>query len=389
MAKDHILVLDIGTTGVKALVFNDTLDVVSRVYKPLEKSVTPEGWVEQDPRELVEASREVLQKVIADSKIPATSFLGVGVTNQRETTILWDKSTGKSIYPAIVWEDTRTKALCDTLQKKYGKQVQEKTGLKIDTYFSATKINWILENVEEAKELVKQNALLFGTVDTWILWNLLENNPHVTDYTNAARTLLFDIQTLEWDKELLNLFQVPVGVIPSVQPSSSLFGNLKKEILGFSLPVLAVAGDQQASMYAAGMEEGTTKITYGTGTFIMQIIGSRFKIIEPFFTTIAGYTDKPMYAVEAKIARGGKQVEPLLNKPVELQKFLTDLAIDVDTYLKQLPIKPKELILDGGVTRSDFLVSKQSEVSKIPVRKQKTFDGTALGVAMLAKTHNG
>ncbi len=388
MAKNHILVLDIGTTGVKALVFDDKFNIVSRIYKALEKSVTPEGWVEQDPQELIEASKEVLQKVIAESKIPAASFLGLGITNQRETTILWDKTTGKSIYPAIVWEDTRTKALCDELQKKYGKQVQEKTGLKIDTYFSATKINWILENVKEAKGLLKQDTLLFGTVDTWILWNLLESKPHITDYTNAARTLLFDIQTLEWDRELLALFQVPAGVLPSVKPPSSLFGNLKKEILGFSLPVLAVAGDQQASMYAAGIEEGTTKITYGTGTFIMQIIGSQFKIREPFFTTIAGYTDKPIYAIEAKIARGGKQVEPLLNKPVELQKFLTDLTIDVDTYLKQLPIKPNELILDGGVTRSDFLVSKQSEVSKISVRKQKTFDGTALGVTMLVKTHN-
>ncbi len=383
--KKHFLVLDVGTTGVKAFVFDRKLSVVSRAYKPLHKNFPKRDWVEQDPRELLLVSRNALREAVKISKAKSDSFIGLGITNQRETTILWNKKTGKPVYPAIVWEDTRTKKFCARLRRKFEGTAREKTGLSIDPYFSAAKIAWIFKNVQAARKLAKSRELAFGTVDTWILWNFLDNNPHLTDYTNASRTLLFNIRKLSWDNELLEIFGVPKGILPQVKPSQAYFGTIKKELLGFSLPLLAVCGDQQASLYAAGNKPRTTKVTFGTGTFIMQVLGPKFSLYRRFFTTLIPNTKEPFYAVEVKIACCGKKVERLLDEPILLQVLLKRLAKWVDSRLQELPLKPGELVIDGGVTKDKRLALVQNEISNLPVRRQKIFDGTALGIAKMLK----
>ena len=387
----HILVLDVGTTGVKAFVFDASLRPVVRVYRKLNKYFPKQGWVEQSPQELLRVSRNVLREAVKRSGLPPKSFFGLGLTNQRETTILWDKKTGTPIYPAIVWEDERTKTAWAKL-KKFEKRVRSRTGLPINPYFSASKIQWVLKNVAGARELLAGDELAFGTVDSWILWNFLEGAPHLTDFTNASRTLLFNIRKLGWDDELLDIFQIPRKILPKAKPSQAPFGQLKKEVLGFPLAVLAVAGDQQASMYAAcpersrgaGSKKGITKVTYGTGTFIMQVLGSEFQLYPEFFTTLLATNEKRIYAIEAKIEHSGNEVEKNLGKPT-LDKVILKLARKVDVYLKKMPVKPRKLIVDGGITKAEKLTSIQAETSHLAVQKQAIFDGTALGAAKLVK----
>lgn len=381
--KKYALVLDIGTTGVKAFVFNDALNVITRADRPLTKHSPQKDWVELNPKELLETSKDVLREAISKSGITENLFTSLGITNQRETIILWDKKSGEPVYPAIVWEDIRTEKECIKWKSQSGETIRTKTGLSVDPYFSASKIWWILNNVTGAKTLLKNHELMFGTVDTWFLWNCLKDNPHFTDYTNASRTLLFNIQSLAWDKELLGLFDIPPEILPSLKPSQYAYGNLKDDILGFSLPVLAVCGDQQASLYAAGQDIGTTKATFGTGSFIMQKIGPRFSLVESFFTTLTADREQPSYALESKLDFYGKEIKSVLSNPEAFKSTLTELAKKVDVCLKKLPIQPKNLIIDGGVTRDGQLSEIQSEISGIPVRDQMIYDGTALGIAKM------
>jgi len=391
----HILVLDVGTTGIKAFIFDTNLSPIARVYRKLNKFSPKRGWVEQNPKELLRVSRGVLREAVKKSGLSGKSFFGLGLTNQRETTILWDKKTGNPIYPAIVWEDERTKSICAKL-KKFEKKVRSRTGLPINPYFSASKIQWVLKRVVGTKERLGRDELAFGTVDSWILWNFLEDAPHLTDLTNASRTLLFNIKKLGWDDELLDIFQIPRKILPQVKPSQAPFGQLKKEVLGFPLAVLAVAGDQQASMYAAcpecsrgaGSKKGITKVTYGTGTFMMQVLGSRFRLYPEFFTTLLVTQGKPLYAIEAKIEGSGDEVEKTLGKPT-LDKVILKLARKVDVYLKRMPVKPQRLIIDGGITKAKGLGPTQAQISGLLIQKQAIFDGTALGTAKLVKDFRG
>lgn len=393
----HYIVLDIGTSGVKALVFDNKLKyVVYKAHQPLKRYFPKKGWVEQKPEELLTASKKALQEAVRKSGLTKNSFAGMGITNQRETTILWDEKTGKPVYPAIVWEDVRTRRYCQKLQKKFGKLAAQKAGVYYDPYFSASKIWWILKNVKKARKVLDQRGLLFGTVDTWVLWNFCEGRPHVTDYTNASRTLLFDIKKLSWDKELLRVFDIPAVVLPSVTSSQSNFGDLKKDVLGFYLPVLAVCGDQQASLYAVGTKPGITKVTYGTGAFMMQILGQDFWFKEPLFTTLTPgpNSEKPIYALEAKINACGKQVAELLgknkpgkNKAEEMKALLKKFAQAVNGYVKKLPQKPKNMVIDGGIAQIEYLANIQAEVSGLRVKRQKIYDGTAFGVAKLLKNY--
>ena len=386
--KTNFLVLDVGTTGIKGFVFDKNLKLLAKSYYRLNKRFPKKGWVEQNPKELLDKSILALRKAVKESGVSPTSLASLGITNQRETTILWDKKTGKPIYPAIVWEDMRTATKTKVLRKKYNSFVRKKTGLSIDSYFSATKIAWILENVPKAKSLLKNGRILFGTVDTWILWNLSKEKNHITDYTNASRTLLFNIQKLIWDQDLLDIFRVPTSILPKAQPSGSLFGHLNSKVIGVSLPIRAICGDQQASMYAAGIKPYTTKITYGTGTFMMQIIGSKFAQHKSFFTTLAPTTSKPMYALENKIDCCGNKVDKLLKKKISLVPIISILSEMVALEIKKLPHKPKRLIVDGGLTQAPSLVSIQSKATGIPVLKQPIHDGTGLGVAKLLKSLN-
>lgn len=379
--SSYTLILDAGTTSVKAFVIDNNEKVIAKSSKSLKKRFPHPGWVEQSPQEILILAKHVLREVVHRSKVPISQYIGCGITAQRETVIAWDKDTSEAIYPAIVWQDTRTSTWCKNQSNAIQKGVQEKTGLPIDPYFSASKMSWILENVSRAKTLEAHKSLAIGTVDSWLLWNLLEESPYLTDYTNASRTLLFNIKNLQWDPTLASIFGVPLNILPTVQPSISTYGILKNTILGQPMPVLAVAGDQQASLYAAGSHIGTTKATYGTGTFIMQVIGSKFTLCPPFFTTLAvHHTEKPWYALEAKVSSGVENVDEILQNPSLLQAHLKNIIQNVDTYISKLPLAPNEIVIDGGWTRDNKILPLQSNSSSFPIREQKIYDGTALGI---------
>ncbi|HEU0050507.1 MAG TPA: FGGY family carbohydrate kinase [Patescibacteria group bacterium] len=383
-----ILTLDLGTTAIKAIVFDKHLKQVVRVAKEMHESRPRRGWVEQDPGEMLRLAKFVLQRAVKESGFHPASCHGLGIANQRETTILWNKKNGRTVYPAIVWKDKRTKSLCRKL-RRHEAEVREKTGLIISPYFSAPKIQWVLEQCEEARQLAAKGQLLFGTVDSWILWNLCEGRPHVTDQTNASRTLLYNIRTFGWDTELLSLFRVPESILPSVLPSQAAFGSLKKGILGSAIPVKAVIGDQQASVYAAISAEtpskNATKVTFGTGTFIAQTLDNGFSLQKDFFTTLAPGKHGPIYIAETKIDHGGLEAEPILHQPKKLERFFFHLARHVDRALKKLPVKPHRIVVDGGVSRDGILPSIQASVSKITVQHLPIFDGTSYGTALLVR----
>lgn len=375
------MVLDVGTTSIKALVFDADLNVVSKASGDVEKKVSGK-IVEQSAEELLAVSAKLIKEVFDSAGLPAESYAGFGITNQRETVIMWNRETGQPVGPAIVWEDERTQEWCAQLNETHGAMARAKTGLPIIPYFSASKISWVLKNNPVATELAQARKLLFGTVDTWLLWNLLEGNPHLTDHTNASRTLLYNIREMAWDKDLMDLFGVKIEMLPIVRPSRGEFGVLKKDILGFSLPVLAIAGDQQASLYAAGSEPGTTKVTFGTGTFMLQKIGAEFQLHDNFFTTLSA-DEQPDYAVESRIDFYGREVEPLLDKPDELEKLFEELALKVLSSLKTLPTPPRQITIDGGVTRDNRLAGILEKTNGVKVVSHKIFDGTALGIAKM------
>lgn len=383
----YYAVLDAGTTAIKALIFDASLNVVSRVAQKIGKSFPKDSWVEQDPEEIVRVSTDVLREAVREAKISAQEIESLGITNQRETVVCWDSTTSKAVYPAIVWEDTRTASACRALWWR-GKSpmIRNKTGLVLDPYFTASKISWVLHHVPQAQELAHEKFLRSGTIDTWLLWNLSENHEYKTDYTNASRTLLFNIHSLTWDSELYKLFKIPEGLMAAVVPSKGDYGHLNTAILGARIPIRAICGDQQASMYAGGTAPFTTKVTYGTGAFLMQIVGEAPLFHKGFFTTLSpGLGSKPVYALEAKVNRCGERVTPAIGDEDELKKVFTEIAKEVDAHIKKLPYVPSHIIVDGGATRNKNLAKIQSKISEIPVIEQSIFDGTALGIAMLLR----
>jgi glycerol kinase len=382
--KGNTLVLDVGTTGAKAIVFNQSGEILGRSYQRLETNYPEPGFAEQNGENIIETAKNVIREVTQANNLNPRDIKSVGLTNQRETIIAWRRDTRKSLHPAILWEDTRSARLCSSWETAFGEKVIAKTGLPIDPYFSASKIHWLLDNVPGVQQALQDQQLLVGTLDTWLLWNLTQEQLHVTDHTNASRTLLFDITTKQWDSTLLNLFQIPPEILPQVYPSRYQYGTLTSDILGVSLPIQGVCGDQQASLYAAGTETGTTKVTYGTGTFIMQTIGSDFALHPPFYTTLTpGEKGDTLYAFEAKASRGGKEVDLLLEDPPKLKEFLNNLVREVSSILTQLPRKPQIVVIDGGVIRDGIVKKIQPKLSGLPVKEQLIFDGTALGMFYL------
>jgi glycerol kinase len=384
MKNNFYLVLDVGTTGIKALIFDIHHAFVGKRFKELTKSTPHPGTVEQDPDELIDVAKEVIQGVVEDHREiigDTENILGMGIATQRETTIVWDSETGQSIHPAILWKDSRTELLCDTLSENHNNEVQERAGLPISPDCSATKLSWILEHAKNKKKI---KNLRFGTLDSWMLYNLAEGHPHLTDFTNASRTMLFNIKDLSWDSELLKIFEVPKEILPEVRPSISNFGYLRQDLIGARLPIGAVAGDQQASLYAAGHHSGVTKITYGSSTFIMQIIGPEFSVHDKFITTLAvpKNTNEKLYAVEARVDMGAAQVTPLLGKP-GLSEVIRQIAVSIDEYIKVLPEKPDKIIIDGGITQYKGLDLIQKEISGINVAPQVIYNGTGLGIAKM------
>lgn len=373
----YALVLDIGTSSIKAFLFDDSYRTLASAERTLPMRIRGVRH-EQSPKDYLALSSKVLAEAVRRADVPFSKIVGMGLTNQRETTVIWDPKTGTLVYPAIVWSDSRTASHCKKLAS-HRDFVRSRTGLEILPYFSASKIQWILDKIGSHRRL------LFGTVDTWILWNFLRGNPHVTDMTNASRTLAYNVRSRAWDGDLQSLFSLPPDIFAHVMPSRALFGTLSASILGKGIPVKAVCGDQQSSMVASGLAKGTTKVTYGTGTFLMQVVGSRFALHDDFFTTLVPTQNgkESQYALEAKIDYGGKRIEPVLNNPTRLKSRLTAIAREVDRKMSRLPIVPLSVHIDGGVSRDGLMAQIQERVSGIPIIPQANFHGTAVGVAKL------
>ncbi len=381
MSNKLALVLDAGTTGIKALVFKASGEIVAKSARTIAKKISAAGvQVEQDANDILTAATEALREVVAAAGLTTENCAGLGLTNQRETVVVWSKISGQPIYPAIVWEDSRTKDECATLAPTYSQLVREKTGLTLDSYFSASKIAWILAHAAPADT----SQLLAGTIDTWLLWNLLEGRPHLTDYTNASRTLLFNIKTKTWDEELLKMWRIPAPLLPEVKHSLALFGTLDAKVLGWPLPLLAVCGDQQASFYAAREAGAAAKITYGTGTFIMSELGAEFKLQDGFFTTLAAAPAGPIYALEAKVGTYAARIDALLAGHEPLDEVVSEMTAAAGQVLNKLTPPPAKIILDGGITQAPTLLAAQQAANpELNFTLQQPFDGTALGISQM------
>lgn len=318
MNNKYILSLDQGTTSSRAILFDNKGDIASMAQKEFEQIFPQPGWVEHDPVEIWSTQFSVASEVIAKLGIKPTQIAAIGIANQRETTIVWNKKTGEPIYNAIVWQDHRTSDICNKLiTKGLGEKIKSKTGLEIDAYFSATKISWILDNVKGARSMAKKGELAFGTVDSWLIWNLTDGKEHITDITNASRTLLFNIHTQEWDKELLEIFNVPDSMLPEVYANDEIIALTSGKLISTKIPISGVLGDQQAAMFGQlCIEKGMVKNTYGTGCFLMLNTGktpveSNNKLI----TTIAWkINDEVTYALEGSVFVAGAVVQWLRDK---------------------------------------------------------------------------
>ena len=311
--KKYILALDAGTTSNRAILFDHKGQIVKASQREFEQIFPEPGWVEHKPEEIWNTQKSVIQDVLKKQNITADSIAAIGITNQRETTLVWDKESGLPVCNAIVWQDRRTAGFCEQLKNEGAEKIiKEKTGLLADAYFSGTKIKWILDHVPGAREKAKKGQLAFGTVDTWLVWHLTGGRKHITEVSNASRTLLFNIHTLKWDEELLEIFDIPSGLLPEVRSSSEIIGHTIKEHFGGEIPISGIAGDQQAALFGQMcIKKGMTKNTYGTGCFVIMNTGdkaitSRHKLL----TTIAWrINNKVSYALEGSIFIGGALVQ--------------------------------------------------------------------------------
>ena len=332
--KKYVIALDQGTTSSRAVIFDREQNIVNIAQREFTQYYPREGWVEHDPLEIYASQYGVLIDVLLMSGIPMEEIAAIGITNQRETTIVWEKKTGKPVCNAIVWQCRRTAALCERLKAEgCGSLIRERTGLLPDAYFSGTKIKWILDNVPGAREKAEAGVLLFGTVDTWLIWKLTGGLVHATDYTNASRTMLFNIHTLQWDEEILRLLDIPACMLPAVKPSSGIFGMA--QINGCAVPIAGVAGDQQAALFGqACFEKGEAKNTYGTGCFLLMNTGETpVESHTGLITTLAASCPGQVrYALEGSVFTGGAVVQWLRDE----MRFITDAA-DSDYYASRVP----------------------------------------------------
>jgi glycerol kinase len=311
MEKKYVLALDQGTTSSRAILFDRNGRIVNISQKEFTQIYPNPGWVEHNPSEIWETQLNAAKEAIKD--INVSEIACIGITNQRETTILWDQNTGKPVYNAIVWQSRQTSDICDDL-KKSGLEpyIKENTGLVIDAYFSGTKIKWILDNVEGVRERAEKGDILFGTVDTWLLWNLTGGKAHITDYSNASRTMIYNIKTLRWDEKILGILNIPSEILPEVRQSSEIYANTNAEIFGAEIPISGIAGDQQAALFGQlCFQEGMVKNTYGTGCFMLMNTGE--KIVQShqgLITTIAwGLQGKVEYALEGSVFVAGAAIQ--------------------------------------------------------------------------------
>ena len=438
----YIIALDQGTTSSRALLINEVGKLIDVKQKEFKQIFPKQGWVEHDPIEILNTQLEVFEELI--STISLNDIISIGITNQRETTVIWDKETGKPLYNAIVWQDKRTSGICDQMKKDgLESYTRENTGLVIDSYFSATKINWIIENVEGVKTKINENKVLFGTIDTWLIYNMTSFKNHVTDYTNASRTMIYNIKNLEWDDKLCDYLKIPKSILPEVINSSSDFGNFNYN--GFEIPINGVAGDQQAALFGQScFEDGMVKNTYGTGCFLLMNTGKNFKLSENgLITTLAcSFDDKVNYALEGSVFIAGAAIQWLrdslkvIGKASETEKIaqsieklhdiyvvpafaglgapywdmysrgaifgLTrDTGVDhiikatleslayqtkdiIDVMEKDSGIKLKSLKVDGGACMNNYLMQFQSDLLDCEVLRPEIIETTAMGAGYLA-----
>src|SRR3954464_5811879 len=309
----YVLALDQGTTSSRAIVFDEHGAAVAAAQREFEQHFPQPGWVEHDPKEIYRTQRDTAREAVRKAGVPLRELMAVGITNQRETTILWDRQTGEPLHNAIVWQDRRTADLCAKLRKRknFEKTIKLKTGLVVDPYFSATKLAWLLDEIPGARKRAERGELALGTVDTWLIWHLTGNRTHVTDVSNASRTMLFEINRGDWDEELLRLLRVPRALLPEVHPSAHAFGMLPKSVLGEPLVIGGVAGDQQAAMFGQGCHRaGMAKNTYGTGCFMLLHTGA--KVVQSkngLVSTSAAQTRGKEFALEGSVFIGGAVVQ--------------------------------------------------------------------------------
>ena len=442
----YLMALDQGTTSSRCILFDKGGTVISVAHKELTQFFPDTDWVEHDPMEIWAGQISVATEAMAKVGIGAEEIAAIGIANQRETTVVWNKNTGKPVYNAIVWQCRRTAGYCDTLKESgFDKTIKEKTGLVVDAYFSGTKVRWILENVEGAREAAEKGELLFGTVDSWLIWNLTKGKIHATDYSNASRTLLFNIHTLEWDEEILKELNIPRSMLPEVKPSSHVFGNTHADMLGGEIKIAGVAGDQQAALFGqCCFEEGMVKNTYGTGCFILMNTGTQaMKSKNGLLTTIAwGEGGKVEYALEGSVFIAGAAIQWLrdglrlidnaaftetyaakvedaggvyvvpafvglgapywdqyargivvgLTRSVEKEHFiratLESLAYQSYDVIKAMEadagIALKAIRVDGGAAANNFLMQFQSDILGVDVIRPAVIESTALGAGYLA-----
>ena len=331
--KKYILALDQGTTSSRAIIFDRQQNIVAMAQKELISIYPREGWVEQDAMEIYSSQYGVMSEAIVKSGIDISEIAAIGITNQRETTIMWDKTTGRPVYNAIVWQCRRTADICDRLVAEgHGEYIKNATGLVPDAYFSATKIKWILDNVPGVREKARRGQIMFGTVDSWLVYKLTEGKVHITDYTNASRTMLFNIHTLEWDEKLLEILDIPRSILPQVCPSSRLYGHMTLQ--GIEIPIAGIAGDQQAALFGQRcFEKGQAKNTYGTGCFLLMNTGKTpYESKSGLLTTIAvGIDGGVEYALEGSVFVGGAVIQWLRDE----MKFI-DESRDAEYYAQKV-----------------------------------------------------
>ena len=444
MKNSYIISLDQGTTSSRAVVFNDKSEIVETVQKEFDQIYPNPGWVEHDPMDIYASQYSVLIEAIAKSDIDVDDIKAIGITNQRETTVLWNKKTGKPVYNAIVWQCRRTADIVEQMRNDGLEQyILENTGLVLDAYFSATKIKWILDNVEEARVALENDELLFGTIDTWLIWKLTEGKVFATDYSNASRTMLFNINTLTWDEKICNYLNIPMSILPDVKKSSDDFGYVS--LFGRNIPIAGVAGDQQAALFGQTcFTPGEVKNTYGTGCFLLMNIGENAIISKHGLVTSLGatYNDKVQYVLEGSVFVGGALIQWLrdelrfIDEAKDSEYFATKVNDNNGVYivpaftglgaphwdmyargtifgltrganrnhiiracLEAIAYQTRDVIeamhldtaldikmlkVDGGASNNNFLMQFQADITSTNVVRAKIMETTALGVAYLA-----
>ncbi|MBC7851357.1 MAG: glycerol kinase GlpK [Chitinophagaceae bacterium] len=446
MSEKYILALDQGTTSSRAILFDRSGQILTLAQKEFQQIYPHPGWVEHDAEEIWSSQFGVMAEVLAKTNLQTSQIAAIGITNQRETTVVWNRETGKPIHNAIVWQDRRTADYCDQLKAAgHANMIQQKTGLIIDAYFSATKLKWILDNVSGAREMASKGKLAFGTVDTWLAWKLSGGKLHITDVSNASRTMLLNIETCEWDDDLLRLFDIPISVLPEVKPSSKIYGVTETVVKHANIPIAGIAGDQQAALFGQlCTQPGMVKNTYGTGCFMLMNTGEKPIVSKNnLLTTVAWRLgNRTTYALEGSVFIGGAVVQwlrdgiQLLRSSAEVEALaaevkdadgvyvvpafaglgaphwnqhargslfgitrgttkahiarasLESIAYQTTDVLKAMEsdsgISIKELRVDGGATINNMLMQFQSDILQTPVVRPKVYETTALGAAYLA-----